>query len=85
MPIATIALREPADIDQEALHFDPFRDGAGIVPAGFFQAVARRSTPPASSDGPWRTALGARPRLARGATSHSTATVRGAVWRAVAS
>jgi len=39
VPIATIALLSPSDVDQEALRFDPFRAGAGIVPTGFFQAV----------------------------------------------
>jgi hypothetical protein len=39
VPIATIALLAPSDVDQEALRFDPSRAGAGIVPTGFFQAV----------------------------------------------
>jgi len=39
VPIATIALLSPSDVDQQALRFDPFRTGAGIVPTGFFQAM----------------------------------------------
>ena len=50
VPIATIALREAADVDQEALRFDPFRAGAGIEPAGFFQAM-RAAAYPASQLG----------------------------------
>jgi hypothetical protein len=38
-PVADIALCAPADVDQEALHFNPFRDGAGIVPIGFVQGL----------------------------------------------
>jgi hypothetical protein len=29
------------DLDQEALRFDPFRAGRGIVPVGFVQWVRR--------------------------------------------
>ncbi|HEX6273992.1 MAG TPA: hypothetical protein VFZ53_13180 [Polyangiaceae bacterium] len=38
-PLAGITLREPVDVDQEALRFSPFRDGAGIHPRGFVHAL----------------------------------------------
>lgn len=53
VPVATIALRGRADVDQEALAFSPFRDGRGIVPRGLVHAL-RRAVYPASQ--------GARPR-----------------------
>jgi hypothetical protein len=49
-PIATITLRERLPIPDGSLRFNPFRDGAGIVPAGFFQAM-RAATYPASQLG----------------------------------
>jgi len=39
--IATIALTASSDVDQEALRFDPFRSGRGIVPAGLVHAIRR--------------------------------------------
>jgi hypothetical protein len=51
-PIATIVLREPVAIDQEALSFDPFRTGRGLTPSGFVHsmriasyAASRRARP----------------------------------------
>jgi hypothetical protein len=37
--LAAIDVRERLDVDQEALAFDPFHDGLGIVPRGFLQAT----------------------------------------------
>jgi hypothetical protein len=48
-PIAQIALHEEIDLDQQALRFDPYRIGAGIVPVGTIQAI-RRATYTASQD-----------------------------------
>jgi hypothetical protein len=48
--IATITLREPAPIEQGSLCWNPFRDGAGIVPVGLLQAV-RAAVYPASQAG----------------------------------
>ena len=48
--IATITLRERAPMEQDALRFNPFRDGAGIVPVGLMQAV-RAAVYPASQAG----------------------------------
>lgn len=42
-PVADLVLREPIDVDQEALRFDPFRAGRGIQPAGFVQSLRRAS------------------------------------------
>jgi hypothetical protein len=47
VPVATIALRERADVNQEALAFSPFRDGRGLVPRGLVHAL-RRAVYPAS-------------------------------------
>jgi hypothetical protein len=49
-PLADVTLREPADIDQEALGFDPFRAGLGIEPVGFVQGL-RWAVYPASQLG----------------------------------
>jgi hypothetical protein len=38
-PIARLTLDSPRDLDQERLRFSPFRDGAGIRPIGFVQAL----------------------------------------------
>jgi len=38
-PLAAVTLGEPVDVDQEALRFSPFRDGAGIHPRGFVHAL----------------------------------------------
>lgn len=38
-PIAEIELLERANIDQEALSFDPYRTGRGLHPAGFVHAL----------------------------------------------
>jgi len=40
-PIATLVLDGPSRLDQEALRFDPFRDGRGIHPVGFVHAMRR--------------------------------------------
>lgn len=40
-PLARITLQEFADLDQEALRFDPFRAGRGIVPVGMIHALRR--------------------------------------------
>jgi hypothetical protein len=53
VPVARVALRERADVNQEALAFSPFRDGRGVVPRGLVHAL-RRAVYPASQ--------GARPR-----------------------
>jgi hypothetical protein len=47
IPLATLTLTAVADVDQEALRFDPFRNGRGITPVGFVHAM-RRSTYAAS-------------------------------------
>jgi hypothetical protein len=39
LPVARIALRERAAVDQEKLRFSPFRDGRGIRPRGFVHAL----------------------------------------------
>jgi hypothetical protein len=57
VPVATIALRERAAIDQNKLEFSPFRDGLGIFPVGLLQSM-RAVVYPASQIGR---------RLARGA------------------
>lgn len=36
-PVIAMRLLERVDLDQEALRFDPFRSGRGIVPSGFVQ------------------------------------------------
>jgi hypothetical protein len=36
-PVADLVLREQVDVDQEALHYNPFRTGRGIVPSGVLQ------------------------------------------------
>jgi hypothetical protein len=39
-PVARIALEQPwRDLDQQALRFSPFRDGAGVRPIGFVHAL----------------------------------------------
>lgn len=38
-PIARLTLSNPCDLDQQRLRFSPFRDGAGIRPIGFVQAL----------------------------------------------
>lgn len=40
-PLARVDVSAPADIDQEALRFDPFRDGRGVTPVGFVHAIRR--------------------------------------------
>lgn len=39
--IAIVRMLAPSDIDQEALRFDPFRSGRGIVPAGVVHSIRR--------------------------------------------
>jgi hypothetical protein len=46
-PIAILHIDAPADVDQEALAFSPFRTGRGFVPRGFIHAL-RRAVYPAS-------------------------------------
>ena len=41
VPVARVALRERAHVDQEALAFSPFRDGRGLVPRGLVHAMRR--------------------------------------------
>jgi len=41
--IATLRLESESAVDQEALRFDPFRAGRGIVPVGFVHAIRRRT------------------------------------------
>ena len=48
-PIARIRLTHEVRVDQEALRFDPFRTGAGIVPVGLVHAI-RRAAYSASQD-----------------------------------
>lgn len=38
-PLVSVRLLEPAYVDQQALRFSPFRDGAGIHPIGFVHAL----------------------------------------------
>ena len=45
--IASVELREPAQIDQNDIAFNPFRAGRGIVPTGLVQMI-RAATYPAS-------------------------------------
>ncbi len=42
VPIANISLTKEIEIDQEALHFDPFQNGAGIIPVGVIHAIRKR-------------------------------------------
>jgi hypothetical protein len=48
--IVRVTLEAPLDVDQEALRFDPFRTGAGVVPVGLVHAI-RRAVYPASQRG----------------------------------
>lgn len=48
-PIARIAIQHEETLDQSALRFDPFQDGAGIVPVGVVQAIRRRAYPASAS------------------------------------
>lgn len=41
-PIAKITLTKESELDQEALRFDPFQNGAGIVPVGVIHAIRKR-------------------------------------------
>ena len=41
--IATLRLESESAVDQEALRFDPFRAGRGIVPVGFVHTIRRRT------------------------------------------
>ncbi|MEQ1506186.1 MAG: hypothetical protein ABMB14_28395 [Myxococcota bacterium] len=41
IPVATITLGPRWVVDQQALRFDPFRDGLGIRPVGLIQAIRR--------------------------------------------
>jgi hypothetical protein len=38
-PLVNLELTRPAKVDQQALRFSPFRDGAGIHPTGFVHAL----------------------------------------------
>lgn len=42
-PVAHVALEADFELDQDELRFDPFRDGAEIVPVGFVHAIRRRA------------------------------------------
>jgi hypothetical protein len=44
-PIARIAVEREEALDQRELRFDPYQDGAGIVPVGVVQAIRRRAYP----------------------------------------
>lgn len=55
-PVARLRLLAPVALDQEALRFDPFRSGRGIVPVGFVQwlrkltySASQRARPSADS------------------------------------
>lgn len=37
--VAQLVIREPAEVDQQALRFSPFRIGAGMQPIGFVHAI----------------------------------------------
>ena len=39
--VARITLEHEVELDQEALRFDPFRDGAGLVPVGVIHGMRR--------------------------------------------
>ncbi|HET9957125.1 MAG TPA: hypothetical protein VFQ61_21660 [Polyangiaceae bacterium] len=39
--VVQLHLREPVELDQEALRFDPFRDGRGITPVGFVHSMRK--------------------------------------------
>lgn len=55
-PLVAVRLLERVFLDQEALRFDPFREGRGLSPRGFFQNVRY---------GTYRASQWARPRTAR--------------------
>ena len=40
-PVVEIGLEGPASVDEEALHFSPFRDGRDVRPHGFIHALRR--------------------------------------------
>jgi hypothetical protein len=42
-PLVRLQAFEMSDLDQEALRFDPFRSGRGIVPVGFIHGLRRAS------------------------------------------
>lgn len=44
-PVATITLTAESKLDQEALRFDPYQNGAGIVPVGVVNAIRQRVYP----------------------------------------
>lgn len=56
VPVAVVHVREPADVDQEALAFWPFRAGRGVVPRGLVHGLRR---------GVYALSQRARPRRAR--------------------
>jgi len=41
VPVVALRLLRPSSLDQEALRFEPFRHGRGIVPVGFVQEARR--------------------------------------------
>ncbi len=49
-PIARITLLKESELDQETLRFDPFQNGAGIVPVGVVNTI-RKLVYPASQAG----------------------------------
>ena len=44
-PIAKITLTKESELDQETLRFDPYQNGAGIVPVGVVNAIRKRVYP----------------------------------------
>lgn len=48
-PVAHIDIERHAPLDQAALRFDPFRDGASITPVGVIQAIRRHAYPASQS------------------------------------
>lgn len=58
-PLANVKLLAPADVDQSALRFSPFNDGAGLCPTGFIHALrvaayaaSQRARPASDAAGP---------------------------------
>lgn len=70
LPIATLTLERFSDVDQEALRFDPFRDGRGLTPIGFVHAIRRAVY--AASQAARPTGSTRRPRAADPRTDTST-------------
>ncbi len=45
-PLADLVLRAPAEMDAQALRFNPFQTGRGLRPRGFVQAIRKTAYPP---------------------------------------